>query len=169
MGLFANVAAAEISLELPFGTFLFRLPPARIAQVQEARGVRFQYPDGSTGKRPKPIGTIVREHLAGVLGDVPNEFLVDDYTGDHDGADSREVIIQALQGGGMADMDARRLVIDNIDPWPENERWKLATAILVACVRGYIPPTQPGEDSDQGNAEAAGATTSSTTPPPLET
>lgn len=163
----AQFAPSEIDLILPFGTIKFRLPPVRIARLQQARGIKLTYPDGATGVRPKPIGAIVREHLVGVNGDV-TALVVDSYLGEYDAEDSREVIVQGMIGGGMEEHAARLLVVEQVDPWPLEEKWKLATAILVACAQGYVPPVDPGAE-DAGNAEAAGATTSSTSPPPSET
>lgn len=154
---------AEVELELPCGTFLFRLPGVRIAALQEARGFRVTFPDQSSGRRPKPIGQIVREHIAGIGGEMPN-LLGDAYSGEYDASDSREVIIQGLIGGGRGEIDgeavivdegfARRLVADKIDDWPIEERWKTATAILIACCQGFVPPVKD-EDPLPGNVEAA--------------
>lgn len=173
----ARYAPSEIELEVPCGTFLFRLPPVQIAKIQEARAIKISYPDGGVASRPKAIGTIIREHLQGVGGAIP-ELIVDSYYGDYDLADSREVVIQAFIGGGRGtdledkpvlvdEAKARRLVIDHFDPMPLEEKWKLATAILISCARGYIPPAKPGdEDAPPGNADAAGTETSSSTSPP---
>lgn len=160
----SRFAPAEVELELPIGTFLFRLPPPAIAKIQEARGMRVTYPDGSSGVRPKPIGAIIREHLAGVNGTVL-ELAADLYMAEFDAADTREVIVQGFiwGGGGVVDgvrvdldeMAARRLVIDKVDPWPLVEKWKLATSILVTCAQGFVPPKPPGEGEDVGNGPAA--------------
>lgn len=168
-----NFAKAEIDLTLSFGTFLCRLPPPRIAALQQKRGIKVTYPDMSTGVLPKRIGTIVREHLSGVGGSLPH-LTVDPYFGDFDPEDSREVVAQALIGASgelndgtrvtLSEIDARSLIVEHFDAWPLEEKWRTATAILIACTQGFVPPTPQGEEAPPGNAEAAdGARTSSST------
>lgn len=175
----ANVqrfAPSEIEIDLPRGSFLCRLGAVQIARIQEVRGVKVTYPDQGIALVPKRIGTIVREHLAGVGGALP-VLTVDSYFGDYDPQDSREVIVQGLIGGGRGLVDgevidvseayARRMVIEEVDDLPLDERWRIATTILVACTQGFTPPVD--EDAPPGNVDAGPGTSSSTSPTPPET
>lgn len=180
MGAPARFSPAQIELELSCGTFLFKLPAPNLARLQEARGFNVTFPDGSSGRRPKALGAIVREHLAGIGGQLPN-LTADGYFGEYDVADSREVIVQGMLGGAQGMVDGqmvevteqfvRRLVTDQVDEWPTEEKWKTATAILVACTQGFVPPADDNdEESPPGNVDAAtSGTSSSTSPPPSAT
>lgn len=153
----------EIELDLPddLGTFLFKLPGTQVAKLQESCGWVITYPDGATGRVPKRLGAIVREHLTGVRGlvqDVPFEELdVDSYAGEYDATDTRQVIIHGMIGGArgvvnnvpveVTDAYVRRLYLDRIEEWPQEAKWKLAVAILFACTQGFTPPKVDGEDS----------------------
>lgn len=156
------VPPREITLRFADGSYLFRLPAVQIAQLQTKRGVAVTYPDGASGIRPKAFGTIWREHA----------------TGEYDPLDSREIVLQALIGGGeglvngetvkVGPTKAVDLVEAYFDREPAEDQWKFATSILMAVAQGYVPPKGEGEDGDPGNAEGAG-TGSSTSPGSSET
>lgn len=154
-------APAEIELEFADGEYLFRLPAKQIAELQERRGYKVTWPDGASGHRPKALGTIWREHLAG----------------EADPQDSREVIRLALIGGGKASVNgtpreidrtaAKLLVEDDVETWPEMEIVKFATTILIACCNGFRPPED--KDDPPKKPKRRAKTSSSTSPPPPPT
>lgn len=144
-------APAEIELEFANGSALFKIPAKLIAQLQELRGYRVTWPDGASGHRPKALGTIFREHM----------------TGEYDPADSREIVRLGLIGGGKDQTSARLLIEDHFDQWPEEEKWKFATAVLVACCQGFQPP--PGAPPPKKPKRRSRKTSSSTSPAPPPT
>ena len=135
---------AEIELEFGDGQFMFRLPALFIDQLQRKRGTEVTYPDGSTGKRPKPFGQIFREHL----------------TGDYDPLDSIEIIklgLTAGKGGVIAGEEIKlspteaRIMCENVTAtWPVEQWYLFAATILRACTYGYTPKNKEG-DSEPGN------------------
>lgn len=168
----SSFSPAEIELEFADGAYLFRLPCTAVAELQEACGGRVTYPDGSTARRPKPLGAIWREHVAGLLSFQGKE-LVDHAALNFNPVDSREVILRALTAGGrgrvkgeVVNLDrtgARILVEDHVDRWPIAEVWKFATSILTACCEGYAPPKEDAPPGKQKAATTEG-TFSSTSP-----
>jgi hypothetical protein len=157
-----DFAPAERPIKLGGDTYLCRLPLERIAELQASRGYAVQWPDGSRGKRPKPMGAIWREHIQNA---------------EYDPEDSRAIIFQSLLGGAtVTRKDGTQAKVDRavaeeacrlwIDPIPHEEKWQVAMEILIACCQGYRPPTE----GDSGNAQAASSENGpSITPPPLGT
>lgn len=157
-----DFSPAERPIKLGGDTFLCRLPLERVAELQASRGYPVQWPDGSRGKRPKPMGAIWREHIQ---------------NGEYDPEDSRAIIFQALVGGAkVTRADGAQQAVDRamadevcrlwVDPIPHEDKWQIATEILIACCQGYRPP----QDTDSGNAQAASSENGpSITPPPLGT
>lgn len=151
---------AEITLEFADGEYLFRLPLVLLAELQQLRGTPVTWPDGSAGLRPKAFGTIWREQM----------------TGEYDPLDCRQIVRLALIGGGRGvtaegvDVEvsaprAERLVATYFDPWPQQDKWDLARAILVAVAQGYVPPRDDDEgDGDAGNVQGVETMGSSTSP-----
>ncbi len=158
---------AEITLEFADGDYLFRLPLRLLAELQQLRGTPVTWPDGSSGVRPKAFGTIWREQM----------------TGEYDPLDCRQIVRLALIGGNrgvvaateteipVSAATAERLLATYFDPWPEEDKWDLARAVLAAVGQGYAPPKGDGEgeDEDPGNVQGAGMTGSSTSPEFSET
>jgi hypothetical protein len=149
----------SVNLYFADGTYLFRFRSRHIAELQEKRGFAVTWPDGSTGKRPKPLGMIWREHT----------------TGDYDPLDSEEIIRLGLIAGAggvvneepvtVTPTSALLLCQRTFDDMPQEDKWQLATAILVATCQGFIPPEadapadgEPGGEQDPGNADGAGTT-----------
>jgi hypothetical protein len=136
-------AQPEIPLEFGDGSFLFRLPALYIDRLQKERGYDVTWPDGSTGKKPKPFGQIFREHM----------------TGDYDVLDSLAVIKLALTAGGggvvagetvkLDPTKARMKAEEVAQSWPLEQIYLFASVILRACTYGYTP--KEGEDSETGN------------------
>lgn len=154
----------SIDLRFADGEYTFALPAVQLAELQEKRGWKVSWPDGSTGIRPKPFGLIWREHA----------------TGDYDPGDSREIVRLALIGGGKGRVNKAKKEVDSIealdlvevyfDPWPTEKQWQFATAIISAVCQGFEPPKgeappAPEEDGDSGNAEGATTAISPSTSP----
>lgn len=161
-------APAEIVLEFADGDYLFRLPLRLLAELQRLRGLPVTWPDGSAGIRPKAFGTIWREQM----------------NGEYDPLDCREIVRLALIGGGQGvvsgsgldvvvnEVRAGQLVATYFDAWPEEDKWDLSRAILVAVAQGYTPPPADPDDKgdgDSGNAPRAEMMDSSTSPASSET
>lgn len=150
------MSIAEIELEFGDGQFLFRLPPVYVDLIQKRRGYDVTWPDGSTGKKPKPIGMIMQEIMSGQF----------------DALDCIEIIKQGLIAGGRGvvageDVElnptkARMMVEDIINTWPYEQVHLYASAILRACWYGYETP----EDKQSGNVEAAPETADCSTSEP---
>ena len=137
-------AIAQIELEFGDGLFLFRMPPLYIDRLQKERGYDVTWPDGATGKKPKPFGQIFREHM----------------TGDYDVGDCDAVIKLALTAGGSGvvagetvklDPTKARMMCETVTlTWPIEQRYLFAATILRACTYGYTPTNATG-DSEPGN------------------
>lgn len=152
-------AVAEIELEFGDGSFRFRLPALYIDRLQKDRGYDVTWPDGSTGKKPKPFGQIFREHM----------------TGDYDVLDSIGVIKLALTGGGggvvageavKLDPTKARIMADDVaKTWPVEQIYLFAATILRACTYGYEAPG----DKNSGNEKppATGDISTSDQPPEI--
>lgn len=147
---------AEIELEFGDGQFRFRLPPVYVDQIQKRRGYEVTWPDGAVGKRPKPIGMIAQEIMAGQF----------------DALDCLEIIKSGLIAGGggvVAGEDvelnptkARMMMEDVTATWPLSEIHLFAQAILGACWYGY----DSAEDKQSGKEEAPPTTEDSSTSEP---
>ena len=136
-------ALAEIELEFGDGLFMFRLPALYIDRLQKERGYDVTWPDGATGKKPKPFGQIFREHM----------------TGDYDVLDSLAVVKLGLTAGGggvvagatvkLDPTKARIMSEDVAKSWPVEQIYLFAATILRACTYGYEAPN--AGDSEPGN------------------
>lgn len=153
-------AAAQADLEFGGGTFLFRIPATLVQELQNDRGTKVTWADGSFGKRPKAIGAIWREHVSGLylLG---AETVIDHSALNFDPADSRAIVFFGLLGGGAGLVNGERVSVDRIrakqlleehfDTWPIKDQWTFAAAVLTICCEGYTPK----KDAPPGNVEAA--------------
>lgn len=113
-----SYAPCEVELEFGDGWHTFRLPLARLAELQE--------------KCKAGIGTIYVRVLSG-------EFYAEDLY---------ETVRLGLIGGGMAGPEARRMIERYCNDWPLDRWHKLAVSVLAASMHGYRAPTEeegPGE------------------------
>lgn len=148
---------AEVELEFGDGQYLFRLPPVYIDKIQKQRGFEVTWPDGATGKRPKPIGMIALEIMGG-------QFDINDCTA---------IILAGAQAGGRKVVDgvehelsavkARIDVEDVLQTMTIAEIHETARAILGACWYGFDDgkgQSEVGKDSPKTED------TSTSEPPP---
>lgn len=139
---------AEVNLEFGDGAWLFRLPPVAVDKLQKMRGFDVVWPDGSTGKRPKPIGMIVQEIMGGHF----------------DIIDCTQIIILAAQSGLMKVVDgveiplttikARIEVEDILQGMPISEIHETARAIIGACWYGF--DENAGQGDEGKDSQSAG-------------
>lgn len=165
-----NHVPGETTIELGGGSYVVRLPVHLAAELQTQRALTVTYPDGSTARRPKPLGLIWREHAD---------------SGEYDPVDSVAIITLGLIGGaGGVGPDkepvevnratAEKLVRDYVtgnpgepQPMPLEDVWQLALKILVAVCQGYVPML--GQPDPKPMAGEAGDTPTSTSPSSSQT
>lgn len=139
---------AEVNLEFGDGAWLFRLPPVAVDKLQKMRGFDVVWPDGSTGKRPKPIGMIVQEIMGGHF----------------DILDCTQIIILGAQYGGLKVVDGEEIPLttikarieaeDIIQSMPIAEVHETARAIIGACWYGFDESAGQGDEGkDSPSAE----------------
>lgn len=148
---------AEVELEFGEGQYLFRLPPVYVDKIQKQRGFDVTWPDGSTGKRPKPIGMIALEIMGGQF----------------DILDCIAIILSGAQAGGRKVVDgvetelsavkARIDVEDILQTMTIADIHETARAILGACWYGF----DDGKgQSDEGKDSPKTEDSSTSEPPP---
>lgn len=158
-------APPQITLPFAGGRYTFALPLPLIAELQQRRGLTVTWPDGSSGKRPKPFGAIWRDVAA---------------MGEYDPLDCVEIIRLGLVGGAEGERlgeavrvtraVADALVADHVANeerliMPTEDIWRLAAQILMAVCQGYAPKKDDGADDPPEKPTAAGPG-SSTSPQP---
>lgn len=148
---------AEVELEFGEGQYLFRLPPVYVDKIQKQRGFDVTWPDGSTGKRPKPIGMIALEIMGGQF----------------DILDCIAIILSGAQAGGrkivdgveteLSSVKARIDVEDVLQTMTIADIHETARAILGACWYGF----DDGKgQSDEGKDSPKTADSSTSEQPP---
>ena len=160
-----NHVPGETTIELGGGSYVVRLPVHLAAELQTQRALTVTFPDGSTARRPKPLGLIWREHAD---------------SGEYDPIDSVAIITLGLLGGAKGvgpDQQpvevnravAEKLVRDYVtgnpgdpQPMPLEDIWQLALRILVAVCQGYVPELgAPGPKATAGEADTPTSTSPS--------
>lgn len=115
---------AEVTLDFAGGTYLFRLPIERLAELQEATGAGPWYIQWA----------LEASALARTVGMAPPKDMVPSYV--------IEPIRLGLIGGGMEAVKALKLVRDYVGPGQLAENVALAYAILGAAIQG-VPEDKP--------------------------
>ncbi len=135
-------APCEVELEFAGKLRLFRLPLARIAELQEKCG---GLPDGAPGA------------IGAIYGRLANRgWTIQDIT---------EPIRLGLIGGGMSAVEARSLYEMHCERMPKEQLWTLSLAIVSACIHGYEPRAADTDDKKKDDL-TAGRPDGSTTETP---
>lgn len=141
-----NYALSYIDLEFGDGTYRFKLGLKQIAELQEKRGTDVTWPDGSTGRRPKPLG-VIRQQM---------------FLQEYDPLDLLEIIRLGLEGGAqgivnetdveVSPLKAKRLVEHHCtgdQRMPLDEQHILCTKVMGVCCAGREPTKEEREERDK--------------------
>lgn len=150
---------AEVELEFGDGAYTFRLPPVYVDKIQKQRGWDVTWPDGATGKKPKPIGMIAQEIMGGHF----------------DILDCLAIIIAGAQAGGrkvvageVVELNATKARMDAEDilqTMTIEDIHMTAQAVLGGCWYGFDDGKGQG-DEGKGSPNAEDSSTSEPPPSP---